>query len=55
LTQKMPLAIADMALDLGEVIEKLRLLHAAWYPFDHGGGKQRAISCWYRRFGFPHA
>jgi hypothetical protein len=29
LTQKMPLAIADMALDVGEVIEKLRPLHAA--------------------------
>jgi hypothetical protein len=28
LTQKMPLAIADMALDVSEVVEKQRPLHA---------------------------
>jgi hypothetical protein len=28
LTQKMPLAVADMALDLNEVIEKHRPIHA---------------------------
>jgi hypothetical protein len=28
LTRKMPLAVADMALDVGEVIKKDRALHA---------------------------
>jgi hypothetical protein len=38
LTQKMFLAVADMALDVGEVSDKDRPLHAPLYPFCRGHG-----------------
>ena len=40
LNQKMPLAVTDVALDLSEVTEKHRPLHALPYPLGRGSGKR---------------
>jgi hypothetical protein len=43
LMQKMPLALANVALVLSELNKKHRPLHATSYPLEQGGGKRAFI------------